>query len=426
MRPRILGMELDAALDEPLALVDAQPHDQAICGRRQRIERGGPAQRRHPRSRDRLELGRQRQLADRIVFVDRIVALWRRQHLVRSGPTRRGRDHLAQHREIGRRGLLELREQRLRMIRIDREQIVDEIFAQRELEQPQRRRAEDLWQAVDEWSRDRAPAFRIRQRPIHRRIDRRLDARRQILGLGLDCIRGQRLRVTGLLAIVCLVLDDREPPHRLLRDRQRPRARLLDQRRPDDPHDREQLLARHRFDLLRRRAESARGAPRCDHLRDLLAGAAAERIERFLFTVATDHVQPHDRGLRPEPELEPDHLVAAGRRVERIGRLAAAARVLRREVAVLRKQRRRICVEHGEPRMTLQDLDARSPQQHRGLALVRGVGPVDLDLRHEHGDAMGLLDRRHHTPSSSPLRSRRAPCRSSCAIVCTRQTSPWT
>ena len=38
--------------------------------------------------------------------------------------------------------------------------------------------------------------------------------------------------------------------------------------------------------------------------------------------------------------------------------------------------------------MALQGLDARGPQQHRSLALVRLIGPVDLDLGHEHGDAM--------------------------------------
>src|SRR3569623_3092185 len=45
--------------------------------------------------------------------------------------------------------------------------------------------------------------------------------------------------------------------------------------------------------------------------------------------------------------------------------------------------------------MALADLDARGPQQHRGLALVRGIGTVDLDLGDEHRDAMRLRDRRH-------------------------------
>ena len=73
--------------------------------------------------------------------------------------------------------------------------------------------------------------------------------------------------------------------------------------------------------------------------------------------------------------------------------------------------------------MALADLDARDPQQHRGLALVRGVGPVDLELGHEDRDAMRFRERRHYRRlRSSPLRSRRAPWRSSCAIVCTRHT----
>ncbi len=143
--------------------------------------------------------------------------------------------------------------------------------------------------------------------------------------------------VVAVVAIV--VLDHREAPHRLLRDRERPRARLLDEGRPDDPHHREDLVGGDRLELPCGRAEPARDAPRRDRLLDLLAGRATQRIERLELAVAADHVEAHHAGLGSEPEVEPDHLVAARRRVERIGRLAAAAGMLRREVAVLREQR---------------------------------------------------------------------------------------
>jgi len=71
------------------------------------------------------------------------------------------------------------------------------------------------------------------------------------------------------------------------------------------------------------------------------------------------------------------------------------ARVLRCEVTVLRKQRRRLRVEHGEPRVALARLDARGPQQHARLSLVNAVGTLDLHLGHEERDAIGLRDRGH-------------------------------
>ncbi len=134
VRAWILTVERDAALDEPQGLVDAATLREAIAGSLQRLECGRPAQRGHARGCDGLELGGRGKRGEWI----RAGLVVGREFLVRSRPARRARDHLAQQREVralGRR-LFEAREQCLRMIGIDREHVLGELLAQRELEQP--------------------------------------------------------------------------------------------------------------------------------------------------------------------------------------------------------------------------------------------------------------------------------------------------
>ena len=121
-----------------------------------------------------------------------------------------------------------------------------------------------------------------------------------------------------------------------MRDRQCPCARLLDERRPDHAHDRDQLVRGHRLELPGRHPEAACGPPRGQHLLDLLAGAAPERIVRLLLAITTERVQPDHPCLRAENELEPDHLIPTRGAVERVVWLPTATRVLRCEVSVLR------------------------------------------------------------------------------------------
>ena len=160
------------------------------------------------------------------------------------------------------------------------------------------------------------------------------------------------------------VLGDR---HRR-RGVRRPLPRLLDEHRREHAHRGEQLVGGDRLEPPRQRAQPARGEPRAEHLVDLLADVAAERVERLALAVARERVQPHHAGAFGSASSSQSSSSRRVGAVERVVRRRAERRVLRREVAVLREQRRRLGVVHREPGVALAGLDARRPQQQRGLA----------------------------------------------------------
>ena len=206
-------------------------------------------------------------------------------------------------------------------------------------------------------------------------------------------------------------VDDREAPRRLVATgSDHARACSTSVGAITRTH-REQLVRRSTgIEPSRQRAEPARRQPRREHLLDLLA----ERCGRARRTSPACR-RGRARAAAPRrlrASASSSHTTSS-RRVGRVERIASACaprpRVLRREVAVLREQRRRLGVEHGEPRMAL--ARPRCTRPTAAAAASRSyarVGALDRQL--------GQRGTRRDAASAAPA-SRRPPARRAAAAA---------
>ena len=395
---RRLGVERDGALQHAEAVVDP-----AVPGEPRRrgldhVELAGLAQRRDPRARRGLQRGRRRAIAGPVAGPVTAVrgvrggGLVANQLAVRQRPARRAGEDPAQQRVVValRQPGAEPRVQRLRLLGIRGEDQIAEVLAQPQGEQAQRRHLERRGQPSGERARDPAARQRGAQRSVRGGRSRRGGRRGRGPGGWLGRFGGRGVGAQ-LGAIGRRGLGDLRPAERLQLD---VRARLLAERRREHPHRGEQVAGLGRLEPAGQRAQPARREPALDRLVDLIARVAAGHLEGLVLAVARERVQP-DRPRPRQRELQPDQLVAPGRAVERVARRRSRPRVVRREVAVLRDQRRRLGVVHREPGVALAGLDARHPEQQPGLGGVGRVGALDHELGHEERDAVRLAQRRH-------------------------------
>ena len=320
VRARILVVQLDRALEQAHALVDAavvvEPIARASRARRAwpgRHSAAMPARRRPPRARS-ARCSPARSLV--------VVVACAAPRTGAPSPARwRSRGGAARSRCAARR-LLEAREQRLRMLRIDREDQIAEVLAQRELEQAQRRHLERRGSRPTQRARDWPPALRDGLRAWRRErfrrassrscLDRRVD---RVARVGL--VVADRASVVGVVGSTTRRGSD-VGSSRPATTTRAPARRASARSRAATASSSSAVTGSNR----RGSGPSPRAVSHAPSTCWICSpSVAAERIERLAACRrAPTRVQPHRAGLRPaRARATPARRAASGRRTHRSG-----------------------------------------------------------------------------------------------------------